>query len=193
MILSNLPGLSKAGSTMSILFVAPMINTSCNSSKPSISVRICDTTFSAACEVSPPIRLGMIASISSKNMIHGAANRIDIVDPALLRPGRFDRIIEVPKPDSKAREHIFKIHTKKKPLSTDIDFKKLVELTKGFSGAEIASAANRAAITALKRFVSGKHQTIKEIKITQQDLVDAIGKTKPFLTREEQPLTQTIK
>ena len=124
-------------------------------------------------------------------LIIGATNRLDLVDPALLRPGRFDRIIEVPKPDSKAREHIFRIHTKKKPLADDVDLKKLVDLTKDFSGAEIASVANRAAITALKRFVSGKLRTVKEIKITQEDLENAIGKAKP-LPQTEMPLTHTI-
>jgi len=116
------------------------------------------------------------------------------VDPAILRPGRFDRIIEVPIPDAKSRENIFKIHTKKKPLSEDVDFEKLVELSNGFSGAEIASAANRAAIAALKRYVGGKPQSIKEIKISQKDLVDAINKIRPTsLSKTEQPLSQTIR
>jgi len=125
-------------------------------------------------------------------LIIGATNRLDIVDEALLRPGRFDRIIKVPKPDTKAREHIFKIHTKKKPISKDVDFYKLVQLTNGFSGAEIAAVANRAAITALKRYVSGKLKNVKEIQISQKDLVDAIQKAKPIHSRTEEPLTQTI-
>ena len=126
-------------------------------------------------------------------LIIGATNRLDIVDEALLRPGRFDRIIKVPMPDVKARENIFKIHTKKKPIAKDVDFTKLVELTKGFSGAEIAAIANRAAITALKRYVSGKLKNVKEIEISQQDLVDSIKKVRPVHIRTEEPLTQTIK
>ena len=106
-------------------------------------------------------------------LIIGATNRLDIVDEALLRPGRFDRIIEIGNPDSKARKHIFEIHTKKKPLENNVDIKKLVEITNGFSGAEIAAITNRAALVALKRYVAGKSQNIKEIKITQQDLIDA--------------------
>ena len=125
-------------------------------------------------------------------LIIGATNRLDIVDPALLRPGRFDRIIEVPTPDVKGREHIFKIHTSKKPLADDVDFTKLVKLTEGFSGAEIAAVANRAAITALKRYVSGKLQNIKEIKITNEDLEIAIKNVKPSLLKTEEPMTQTI-
>ena len=124
-------------------------------------------------------------------LIVGATNRLDIVDEALLRPGRFDRIIEVPNPDSKGREQIFKIHTKKKPLEDDVKISKLVELTDGFTGAEIAAVANRAATTALKRYVEGTPQNIKEIKVTQQDLLDAIDKVKPRKT--ETPMTHSIK
>ena len=125
-------------------------------------------------------------------LIIGATNRIDIIDPAILRPGRFDRIIEVPLPDSKGRENIFKIHTKKKPLAKDVDLGKLVDRTDGFSGAEIAAIANRAGITALKRYVSGKSHSVKEIEITQKDLMDAIEKVKPKLKKTEEPLAQTI-
>jgi len=124
-------------------------------------------------------------------LIIGATNRLDIVDEALLRPGRFDRIIEVPNPDAKGRQHIFEIHTKKKPLASDVNIIKLVELTNSFSGAEIAAVANRAAIVALKRYVSGELQNVKEIKITQQDLIDAVDKVKP--RKKEAPLTQCIK
>ena len=124
-------------------------------------------------------------------LIIGATNRLDIVDEALLRPGRFDRIIEVPNPDSKGREQIFNIHTKKKPLAEDVSISKLVELTEGFSGAEIAAVANRAAIAALKRYVGGKSENIKGIKVTQQDLLDAIDKVKP--RKVESPMTHSIK
>ena len=124
-------------------------------------------------------------------LIIGATNRLDIVDEALLRPGRFDRIIEVGNPDSKGRKHIFEIHTKKKPLESNVDIKKLVEITDGFSGAEIAAITNRAALVALKRYVSGKSQNIKEIKITQQDLIDAVDKVRPL--KKEAPIPQAIK
>lgn len=111
-------------------------------------------------------------------LIIGATNRLDIVDEALLRPGRFDRVIEVPKPDAKGRKHILEIHTKKKPLDSTVDLSKLVEITDGYSGAELAAICNRAAITALRRHVSGQTKSLKEIKITQQDLVDATTKVK---------------
>jgi transitional endoplasmic reticulum ATPase len=117
-------------------------------------------------------------------LIIGATNRLDIVDEALLRPGRFDRIIEVPNPDAKGREQIFKIHTKKKPLADDVNISKVVELTDGFSGAEMMAITNRAAILALKRYVGGKPGNIKDIRISQKDLLDSIDKVKP---RKKEP------
>ena len=124
-------------------------------------------------------------------LIIGATNRLDIVDEALLRPGRFDRIIEVTNPDSKGRKHIFEIHTKKKPLENNVNITKLIEITDGFSGAEMAAISNRAALVALKRYVTGKSQNIKEIKITQQDLIDAVDKVRP--RKKEAPMPQAIK
>ena len=124
-------------------------------------------------------------------LIIGATNRLDIVDEALLRPGRFDRIIKVPNPDEKGRQHIFEIHTKKKPLDSDVKISEIVRLIDNFSGAEIAAVANRAAIAALKRYVSGKSKNVKEIKITQQDLIDAVDKVKP--QKKEAPISQSIK
>ena len=124
-------------------------------------------------------------------LIIGATNRLDIVDEALLRPGRFDRIIKVPNPDEKARQHIFEIHTKKKPLASDVKIPEIVKITDDFSGAEIAAVANRAAIAALKRYVSVKSKNVKEIKITQQDLIDAVDKVRP--RKKEAPIPQSIK
>ena len=124
-------------------------------------------------------------------LIIGATNRLDIVDEALLRPGRFDRIIKVPNPDIDGRKHIFEIHTKNKPLANDVKISEIVRLTDDFSGAEIAAVANRAAITALKRYVSGKSNNIREIKINQQDLVDAVDKVRP--RKKEAPIPQAIK
>jgi len=123
-------------------------------------------------------------------LIIGATNRLDIVDEALLRPGRFDRIIKVSNPDTKGRKHIFEIHTKNKPLDNDVKISEIVRLTDDFSGAEIAAVANRAAITALKRYVGGKTKNVKEIKISQQDLVDAVDKVRP--RKKEAPIPQAI-
>ncbi len=112
-------------------------------------------------------------------LIIGATNRLDLIDEAVLRPGRFDRIINVPNPDAQGRRHIFEIHTKKKPLAENVDIETLSKLTSGFSGAEIAAVANRAAILALKRHIGTNSDDLKEIKITHQDMLDAISKVKP--------------
>lgn len=70
-------------------------------------------------------------------IVMAATNRADILDPALLRPGRFDRQIYVQVPDVRGREEIFKVHARNKPLAPDIDFKTLARLTSGFTGADI--------------------------------------------------------
>jgi transitional endoplasmic reticulum ATPase len=111
-------------------------------------------------------------------VVIGATNRLDIVDSALLRPGRFDMIIEIPLPDKKGSENIFKIHTKKKPLAADLDFTKLVDLTEGYSGAEIESICNKAAMSAVKRYVDTKEKDVKTIKVTQDDFQHALEKVK---------------
>ncbi|MGB9003253.1 MAG: CDC48 family AAA ATPase [Nitrosotalea sp.] len=111
-------------------------------------------------------------------VVIGATNRLDIVDSALLRPGRFDMIIEIPLPDKKGRENIFKIHTKKKPLGADLDFTKLVELTEGYSGAEVESICSKAAMSAVKRYVDTKEKDVKTIKVTQDDFQHALEKVK---------------
>ena len=87
-------------------------------------------------------------------VVIGATNRPDIVDEALLRPGRFDRLLEIPLPDNDARKEILKIHTSKKPLDKNVSLDKLVELTKGYSGADIAALVNAAAMSAIKEYVA---------------------------------------
>src|SRR5918912_553690 len=82
-------------------------------------------------------------------VVIGATNRPDILDEALLRPGRFDRILEVPKPDKGARKQIYQVHTKKKPLDRDVNLDRLVELTDGMTGTDIAAVVNAAAMIAI--------------------------------------------
>ena len=94
-------------------------------------------------------------------VVIAATNRPDIIDDALLRPGRFDRILEVPPPDKDARKQIFQIHMKKKPLDSDVNVDKLVEMTDGMTGAEIAAIVNAAAITAIKEHVEKKGTKLK--------------------------------
>jgi len=84
-------------------------------------------------------------------ILMAATNRPDVLDPALLRPGRFDRQIMVDKPDLKGRMDTFRVHTKKLSLSPDVNLKALASQTPGFAGAEIANAANEAALLASRR------------------------------------------
>ncbi|MDD2431907.1 MAG: AAA family ATPase [Firmicutes bacterium] len=97
-------------------------------------------------------------------LIIGATNRIDILDPAILRPGRFDRIVRVDLPDKAGRLHILKIHTKEKPLASDVDLTELARECYGFSGAHIESLVNEAAINAHRR---------NELQISWRDFSDA--------------------
>ncbi len=83
--------------------------------------------------------------------IVAATNRIDLLDPALLRPGRFDRVIEVPLPDDSAREDIFRIHTRKMNVSKDLDYPRLAKLAEGFSGADIMVMVKEAGMFVLRR------------------------------------------
>ena len=83
-------------------------------------------------------------------IVMAATNRADILDPALMRPGRFDRQIYVNIPDVKGREDIFKVHSRNKPLAPDINFKSLARLTSGFTGADIENLLNEAAILAAR-------------------------------------------
>ncbi|HEY8420088.1 MAG TPA: ATP-dependent zinc metalloprotease FtsH [Clostridia bacterium] len=83
-------------------------------------------------------------------IVMAATNRADILDPALLRPGRFDRQIYINIPDVRGREEIFKVHARNKPLAPDVDFKILARITSGFSGADIENLLNEAAILAAR-------------------------------------------
>ena len=100
-------------------------------------------------------------------IIMAATNRGDILDPALLRPGRFDRKIVLDPPDVHDREEILIIHSKEKPLDEDVNFKEIAERTPGFSGADLANVANEAALLAAR---------INKTQINQKEFLEAIEK-----------------
>jgi transitional endoplasmic reticulum ATPase len=124
-------------------------------------------------------------------VVLGATNRIDIIDEALLRPGRFDRILRVPPPDKEARIEILKIHTKKKPLAKDVDITKLAEKTEGSTGADLSAVANAASIASIKRYlkVHGKEPEggTGDFEITMADFEEAIKDMKRKKTGESAP------
>ena len=97
----------------------------------------------------------------------GATNRIDILDPAILRPGRFDRIIEVPLPTFEGRVQIFKIHSRKMKLADDVDFNELASMTENSSGADIKAIVTEAGMFAIRD---------ERGKVTKNDFMKAIEK-----------------
>ena len=102
-----------------------------------------------------------------ERIVLAATNRPDILDPALLRPGRFDRRIVLDMPDIKDREEILKIHSREKKLARDVNLRKVAERTPGFSGADLANLMNEAALLAARK---------NQKEITQQDIFDSIEK-----------------
>lgn len=106
-------------------------------------------------------------------VIVAASNRPDIVDPAVLRPGRFDRLIYVPEPNEESRLEIFKIYTKDIPLVKDVDITELARKTKSYSGADIEAVCREAALSALRRDINSKQVTFADF----QKALEKIGPT----------------
>jgi len=97
-------------------------------------------------------------------VVIAATNRPDIVDPAILRPGRFDRLIYVPEPDEKARLEIFKIYTKDMPLTKDVDLSNLASMAKSYSGADIEALCREAALNVLRRDIKAKEVSLADFR-----------------------------
>jgi transitional endoplasmic reticulum ATPase len=97
-------------------------------------------------------------------LVIAATNRPDIVDPAILRPGRFDRLIYVPEPDEKARLEILKLYTKDMPLAKDVDLKNLAGTTKSYSGADLDGLCREAALLALRKDIKSKEVTLADFQ-----------------------------
>src|SRR2546422_1277600 len=123
-------------------------------------------------------------------VIIAATNRPDIVDPALLRPGRFDRMLLVPPPDLEARKQIFRIHTKKTPLADDVKLDELSRKTEGYTGADIASICNTAVMLSIKEHI-GKakdpedaKKKAKGLKVAKRHFDEAMQKVKPISGQE---------
>ena len=117
-------------------------------------------------------------------IVMAATNRADILDPALLRPGRFDRQIYVNVPDVRGREAILKVHARNKPLATDVNFKTVARMTSGFSGADLENLLNEAAILAAR--ANRKH-------ITNKDLYEGINKVIMGPQKKSRLVTETDK
>jgi cell division protease FtsH len=117
-------------------------------------------------------------------IVVAATNRPDVLDPALLRPGRFDRRIVIDYPDAKGREAILRVHLRGKPLADDVDIEKLAKQTAGFSGADLANMVNEAAILAARK---------NKTKIEMSDLLEALEKVIAGPERKSRLITEKEK
>lgn len=128
--------------------------------------------------------------VLSNVIIIAATNRPDIIDAALLRPGRFDRLLYVPPPDKEARMQILKIHTSKKPLADDVNMDTLAKQTEGYTGADIAALASAAVMLALREHIEKykdpkKAESAKnELKVHMKNFEEAMNKIRPLSKHE---------
>ncbi|MCR4319103.1 MAG: AAA family ATPase, partial [Candidatus Brocadiaceae bacterium] len=111
-------------------------------------------------------------------LVLAATNRMDQIDPALLRAGRFDYLIEIPVPDEETRLKIFQVHTKDKPLEKGIDFKKFAQETEGMTGADIELICKKAALMTIRNAISKQSASSGELVITENDFTHAVEEIK---------------
>ena len=112
----------------------------------------------------------------SNVIVIGATNRPDMLDSALLRPGRFDRILLVTSPEKEGREQIIKIHTKNMPLAEDVDINKLIEQTEGYVGADIESMIREAAMLALRENINQDKVSMKYFEAAMKKVSSSVTK-----------------
>ena len=124
-------------------------------------------------------------------IVIGATNRIDDVDPALRRPGRFDREVEIGVPNREGRYEILQIHTRGMPLDKNVDLRKLAEITHGYTGADLKALCREAALNALRRilprFTEGNKipaSVLERLKVTEEDFMNAYKEIVPTALRE---------
>jgi transitional endoplasmic reticulum ATPase len=125
-------------------------------------------------------------------VVIGATNRIEAIDPALRRPGRFDREIRIGVPDRNGRREILLIHTRRMPLAEDVDLDELADITHGFVGADIAALVREAAMNALRRYLPEidlekeviPAEVLEKIKVSREDFANALKTIQPSALRE---------
>jgi transitional endoplasmic reticulum ATPase len=134
-------------------------------------------------------------------IVIGATNRPNAVDPALRRPGRFDREIEIGIPDKRGRLEILKVHTRSMPLAKDVDLEKLAEITHGYVGADIAALCREAAMKALRRVLPKIDlereeipvEVLETIEVTMEDFMNAYREITPSALREIEVEVPTVR
>ncbi|MEM4480174.1 MAG: CDC48 family AAA ATPase [Candidatus Bathyarchaeia archaeon] len=123
-------------------------------------------------------------------VVIAATNRPDIIDPALLRPGRFDKLLYVPPPDFEARKEILRIHLRKKPLAEDVNIDEIAKRTEGYTGADLAAVCNTAVMLAIREHILANKnledakKNVKNVKIYRRHLEEALKKVKPISQKE---------
>lgn len=120
--------------------------------------------------------------------IIAATNRPDIIDQALLRPGRFDRLLYIPPPELEARTQILQIHARDKPLADDVDLTELAENTENYTGADLAALCNEAVMLAIREHINGNgginKDTLNDTKITAKHFAEALKRVQPLAATE---------
>ncbi|MGA9403294.1 CDC48 family AAA ATPase, partial [Haladaptatus sp.] len=122
-------------------------------------------------------------------VVIATSNRPDLIDSALLRPGRLDRHVHVPVPDEEARHAIFEVHTRHKPLADDVDLEELAAQTEGYVGADIEAVCREAAMAASREFVATVSpedigESVGNVRITAEHFEEALGEVTPSVTEE---------
>ncbi|MBS7604819.1 MAG: CDC48 family AAA ATPase [Candidatus Bathyarchaeia archaeon] len=123
-------------------------------------------------------------------VVLAATNRPDIIDPALLRPGRFDKLLYVPLPDFEARKEILKIHLRKKPLAEDVNIEELARRTEGYTGADLAAVCNTAVMLAIREHIMSNKapeeakKNLKELKVYRRHIEEAFKRVRPISQKE---------
>jgi len=123
-------------------------------------------------------------------VVLGATNRPDMIDPALLRPGRFDELVYVPIPDLKARVEIFRSHTKKMALDRDVNLEKLAEITDRFTGADIAGVCVKAGLFALRENPEARTVTMEHFFRAVKEAIPSVTEE---VEREYEKLARKVK
>jgi AAA+ superfamily predicted ATPase len=141
--------------------------------------------FYSADDVTPRLLSIMLSEMDGMDeasgvIVVGATNKPELVDPALMRPGRFDKIIFIPAPNYNSRKEIFKIHLKGKPYSPHLNLDNFARETEGYSGADIENLVKEAATLAMKRSISSRHRTV----IKNDDFLKILPRIKPSLTHD---------
>src|SRR5439155_6575497 len=117
-------------------------------------------------------------------IVIGATNIPEVLDPALRRPGRFDREIEIGVPNTQARLQILRIHTRAMPLTADVDLAEIAEHSHGFVGADVEALCQEVGMIALRRYLRSGADDVSGLDVTRDDFLAGLKEVEPSATRE---------